>query len=80
MNQNFIGPDNLPENDAIDLGAADGAAIRSAATSWRKSLKSHADGEGCVGGCCGRHSTNIGNRHGFSRVFAERPPTRRGGE
>lgn len=45
MNHKFIGPENLPENDTIDLGAADEAAIRSAANSWRKSLRAHTDGE-----------------------------------
>ena len=45
MDQNFIGPDNLPDNDTIDLGAADEAAILAAETSWRRSLKTNVEGE-----------------------------------
>ena len=79
MDQNFIGPDNLPDNDTIDLGAADEAAILAAETSWRRSLKTNVEGEAAWDAAVGtaRQSNGL-NVYGFGRLFSLNVlPTRR---
>lgn len=45
MTREIRGPEDLPENSGIGLGATDNEAIRAAGTSWQRSLRANVDGE-----------------------------------